>query len=56
MYGVDAGSVYFDGKKIDADSATFEVLESGSYAVDAQKVFYNGKLLRGIPAAGFAVK
>ncbi|MFA6080619.1 MAG: DKNYY domain-containing protein [Candidatus Gracilibacteria bacterium] len=56
MYGVDSGSVYYDAKKIDADSATFEVLESGPYAVDAQKVFYNGHLLRGIPTEGFAVK
>jgi len=56
MYGVDSGNVYFDGKKIDADSATFQVLESGPYALDASKVFYNGHLLRGILVEGFAVK
>ena len=56
MYGADSGNVYFDAKKIDADSSTFQVLESGSYALDAQKVFYKGILLRGIPAEGFAVK
>lgn len=32
------------------------MLESGPYALDAEKVFYNGKELRGIPVEGFAVK
>lgn len=44
------------GKKIDADSATFQVLNNGLYAVDAEKVFHDGKELKGIPVAGFFVK
>jgi len=55
-YGADAGNVYYLWKKIDADSATFQVLDAGSYALDAEKVFYNGVILRGIPVEGFAVK
>ncbi len=44
------------GKKIEADSATFHVLNNGLYAVDAEKVFYDGKILEGIPVTGFFVK
>ena len=55
-YGADAWHVYYMWKKIDADSATFKVLASGSYALDAEKVFYNGKLLQGIPVKWFTVK
>ncbi len=44
------------GKKMDADSATFRVLNNGLYAVDSEKVFYDGQELKGIPVAGFFVK
>gem|GEM_PF-3587751 len=48
--------MYYLGKIIDADSATFEVLNNGAYSLDAEKVFYNGKILQGIPVEGFSVK
>lgn len=55
-YGADSGHVYYMWKEIAADSATFQVLDNWSYALDATKVFYNGKELQGIPVEGFAVK
>jgi len=33
------------GKLIDADSSTFRVIDGGSYALDEQKVFHNGRIL-----------
>lgn len=32
------------------------MINSGNYALDSQKVFYNGVLLPGIPVEGFVVK
>ncbi len=32
------------------------MIASGLYAMDAQKVFYNGRLLPGIPVEEFVVK
>lgn len=55
-YWADAGHVYYMGKRIDADSASFEVIDTTLYAKDAEKVFYRGKVLPGVPVDGFYVK
>lgn len=56
-YSMDAGHVFFDGKNIpEANSGSFEVIESGLYAIDDKSVFYAGKLLKNTSPEGFTVK
>lgn len=55
-YSLDAGHVFFDGKLIDADSGSFEVIDNGLYAVDDKRVFYAGKILKDTSPDGFTVK
>lgn len=55
-YSLDAGHVFFDGKLIDADSGSFEVIDNGLYAVDDERVFYAGKILKDTSPDGFIVK
>lgn len=55
-YSLDAGHVFFDGKLIDADSGSFEVIDNGLYAVDDERVFYAGKILGDTSPDGFIVK
>lgn len=55
-YSLDAGHVFFDGKLIDADSGSFEVIDNGLYAVDDKRVFYAGKILKDTSPDGFIVK
>lgn len=56
-YSMDAGHVFFDGKNIpEANAGSFEVIESGLYAVDDKSVFYAGKILKNTSPEGFTVK
>lgn len=55
-YSADAGHVFFEGKLIDADSGSFEVIDNGLYAVDDKRVFYAGKILENTSPDGFTVK
>ncbi len=56
VYSIDAGSVFYDGKSIDANSGSFEVIDNGLYALDDKSVFYAGNLLKDISPEGFTVK
>lgn len=55
-YSLDAGHVFFDGKLLDADSGSFEVIDNGLYALDNKRVFYAGKILKDVSPDGFTVK
>lgn len=55
-YGIDDGHVFFEGRPIDADPVSFSVVNEWLYATDATQVFYDGKLLPGIPSEGLQVE
>jgi len=56
-YSMDAGHVFFDGVIIpEANAGSFRVLESGLYALDDQRVFYAGKILKNALSSGLIVK
>ncbi len=56
MYSTDSGNVFYDGKNINADSGSFEVVDKGLYAFDNANVFYAGEILKNTSPEGFVVK
>ncbi len=55
-YSADTGHVFYDGKLMQANSGSFEVIDNGLYAVDDKSVFYAGKVLKNTSPEGFIVK